>query len=237
MKWDEDISLPEARQGLFVQIVRLTDAFCAEYLDEEYAEVCQFMTADLCELQPSPLDKGRVPTWAAGIVFTVGSINFLNDPGFDPYLSTAELARLLQVSEGTLYNKRRQIEKALRAMPFDPNYTVTSMMDVNPFVWMVEMDGFPMDIRDAPREMQIEAYEQGLIPYLPPSPWDEGDDFEEEDEWDDFDEEDEPDLIRPPAKQDRGEVKIIKFPGPADTLKPDSPPTKKKNSKPSLFDE
>ena len=233
--WDEDALLPETRQGLFVQIVRLTDAFCAEYLDEEYAEMCQFMTADLCELQPSPLDRGRVPTWAAGIVFAVGSINFVNDPGFDPNLSTAELAQLLQVSEGTLYNKRKQIEKALGVMPFDPNYTVTSMMDVNPLVWMVEINGFPMDIRDAPRAMQIEAHEQGLIPYLPPLPWDEEDDFEKEDEWGDFDEEDEPDRIQPPAKQ--SEVKIIKFPGPADTLKPEAPPTKKKNSKPTLFDE
>jgi len=62
MNWDEDLSLPVARQDLFVQIIRLTDDFCAEYLDEEYAEMCQFMTADLCKLHPSPLDKGRVPT-------------------------------------------------------------------------------------------------------------------------------------------------------------------------------
>jgi len=221
MNWDEDISLPEARQDLFVQIVRLTDAFCAEYLDEEYAEICQFMTADLCELKPSPLDKGRVPTWVAGIVFTVGSINFLNDPEFDPYLSTAELAQILQVSEGTLYNKRKQIEKALGVMPFDPNYTVSSMMDVNPLVWMVEMNGFLMDIRDAPREMQIEAYEQGLIPYLPLA-LQEGS------------VEDEPETS-PPEELD--DVTIIKFPGSTETLKPDSPPTKKKNSNPTLFDE
>jgi len=228
MNWDEDQSQPAARQEMFVQIVRLTDAFCAEYLDEEYAEICQFMTANLCELQPSPLDKGRIPTWAAGIVFTVGSINFLNDPEFNPYLSAADLAQILKFSEGTLYNKRKQIEKALGVMPFDPNYTVSSLMEANPLVWMVEINGFPIDIRNAPREMQIEAFEQGLIPYLPPLSWDDGDDFEEEDE---------ADLIQPPAKQDQDEVKIIKFPGPADTLKPDSPPTKKKNSNPTLFDE
>ena len=217
MYWDEDLLLPEARQKLFVQIVRLTDAFCSDYLDDEYAEMCQFMTADLCELQPSPLDKGRVSTWAAGIVFTVGSINFLNDPEFDPYLSTADLAERLQVSEGTLYNKRKQIEEALGVMPFDPNYTVTSMMEVNPLAWMVEMNGLPMDIRDAPRDMQIEAYEQGLIPYLPPASvnWPVENDRES-----------------PPPK-DQYEVKNIKFPVRAETINHDSPPTKQKDSKPT----
>ena len=222
MNWDEDKSLPEARQGLFVQIVRLTDAFCGEYLDEEYAEMCQFMTADLCELQPSPLDKGRVPTWAAAIVFTVGSVNFLNDPGFDPYLSTAELAQILKVSEGTLYNKRKQIEKALGVIPFDPNYTVSSLMEVNPLVWMGEMNGFLLDIRDAPLEMQIEAFEQDLIPYLPPALGERS-------------VEDEPES--PPMPKEQDQVKIIKFPGPTEMIKSDAPPTKKKKSNPTLFDE
>ncbi len=212
--WDEDVILPEARQDLFVQIVRLTDAFCADYLDDEYAEMCQFMTADLCELQPSPLDKGRVATWAAGIIFTVGSINFLSDSEFDPYVSTTDLARLLRVSEATLYAKRKQIEKALGVMPFNPNYTVMSMMEVNPLAWIVEMDGFPMDIRQAPRNMQIEAFEQGLIPYLPGA-------YDTDLENDDS--------VSPPSK-DPDDVKIIKFPGLIQTSTPDSPPTKKKNS-------
>jgi len=32
---------------------------------------------------------------------------------------------------------------------------------------MLSINGFVMDIRDAPREVQQMAYEEGLIPYVP----------------------------------------------------------------------
>lgn len=34
-------------------------------------------------------------------------------------------------------------------------------------VWLLKVNGFMMDIRDAPREAQQVAFEQGLIPYIP----------------------------------------------------------------------
>ncbi|MFT5327634.1 MAG: hypothetical protein ACI8P0_005526, partial [Planctomycetaceae bacterium] len=39
--------------------------------------------------------------------------------------------------------------------------------DSNPLIWMVEVDGFIMDLRSAPRELQEAAFEEGLIPYIP----------------------------------------------------------------------
>jgi len=214
---DEHMGVPAGQREVFEKITFQTDAFCSKYLTEEYGELCRLMTADLSALQPSPLDKGRVHTWAAGIVFTVGSINFLNDPTFDPYLSTEELAELMNVSAGTLYSKRKQIEITLDVMPFDPDYTLPSMMEENPLIWMVEVNGFIMDIRTAPLELQMEAYEQGLIPYLPCE------------SLDDIEEEIEDTLSKP---QDQDEVKVIKFPGPTETLPPDSRPKKsQKNTK------
>ncbi len=34
-------------------------------------------------------------------------------------------------------------------------------------IWMLDMNGLPMDIRRAPREAQVVAFEKGLIPYIP----------------------------------------------------------------------
>ena len=34
-------------------------------------------------------------------------------------------------------------------------------------VWMLEVDGLMMDIRQAPVELQRLAFEQGLIPFVP----------------------------------------------------------------------
>ncbi len=34
-------------------------------------------------------------------------------------------------------------------------------------VWMLSVNGLIVDIRDMLREVQVQAYQQGLIPYIP----------------------------------------------------------------------
>ena len=48
-----------------------------------------------------------------------------------------------------------------------PLRKLTSRLDDNLLVWMLEVNGFLMDIRMAPREAQVAAYDKGLIPYIP----------------------------------------------------------------------
>ena len=42
-----------------------------------------------------------------------------------------------------------------------------SLIDENPMAWMISVDGFILDARQAPRAIQEEAFRKGLIPYLP----------------------------------------------------------------------
>ena len=41
------------------------------------------------------------------------------------------------------------------------------MIDAHPMVWILEMDGILFDARNAPLDIQVEAYQKGLIPYVP----------------------------------------------------------------------
>jgi len=34
-------------------------------------------------------------------------------------------------------------------------------------IWMVQVNGFFVDIRDMPLEVQEQAFEKGIIPYIP----------------------------------------------------------------------
>jgi hypothetical protein len=45
-------------------------------------------------------------------------------------------------------------------------YRPSKMAD-NPLTWMIMVDGFVVDVRQMPRDIQEVAYEKGLIPYLP----------------------------------------------------------------------
>jgi hypothetical protein len=49
----------------------------------------------------------------------------------------------------------------------DPRWCLRSRLADNPLVWMLKVNGLMMDIRDAPREAQEEAFRLGLIPYIP----------------------------------------------------------------------
>ncbi len=50
---------------------------------------------------------------------------------------------------------------------FDINWTLPSRMDRNPNAWMISLNGFIVDVRNQPMEIQELAFEKGLIPYLP----------------------------------------------------------------------
>ena len=41
------------------------------------------------------------------------------------------------------------------------------MLDKNPLVWMAEVNGYLVDLRTMPREVQEIAFAKGLIPDIP----------------------------------------------------------------------
>jgi len=152
---------------LFTTIVGLTDDFCTEHLNDEYRQLCRQMAAVLCR-KGTPLTSGRPPGWASGIVHALGWVNFLSDPSLDPYMSVANVAKGFGISHGTMTAKSKIIRDTLDIVPFDPDWCLPSMIEINPLVWMLETtNGLIIDIRHAPRELQEKAYRQGLIPFIP----------------------------------------------------------------------
>lgn len=147
-------------------IIELTDDFCDTHLDAEYKFVCREMALASCEAG-LPLGRGKLAGWAAGVVNAVGWVNFLGDPSFEPYMKMADVAAAFGVSAATMNARSKPIRLALDLSPFDPQWTLPSRLDDNPLVWMVEIDGVIADIRWLPREVQVQAYRQGMIPYVP----------------------------------------------------------------------
>ena len=164
---DDDV--PAEYQSRWQEIISLTDDFCDRLLNDEYKAVCRKMAACLCQ-DGSPVLKGKTSSWAGGIVYAVGKVNFLTDPTQKPHLTANEIAQGFGVSPATMYNKSRDIIDGLDLMPLDPDFTIPSRVAENPLIWMLKVNGFLMDIRDAPRDAQVVAFEQGLIPYIPADP-------------------------------------------------------------------
>jgi hypothetical protein len=148
-------------------IVGQTDGFCREFLNDEYAELCRLLAEKLSRKRPSPLLKGRAVTWASGIIRTIGWVNFLQDRASEPSMPLKAIDEALGSSQKTGQNKSSEIRKMLRIQQLDPQWTLPSRMDDNPYVWMLDVNGFTIDARDAPRELQEVAFGKGLIPYIP----------------------------------------------------------------------
>ncbi|MHB1224492.1 MAG: DUF6398 domain-containing protein [Gemmatimonadaceae bacterium] len=184
------------------EIDALTGAIAAAHLDDEYAALCRRMTAALARQRPSLLERGEARTWAAAIVHAAGWVNFLTDPAQDPHMTAAQLAAAAGVGQSTIAANSRKIRDALRLSRFDPDWTLPSKLADNPFIWLIEVDGLPMDVRDAPPAIQAEAFRRGLIPFIPGpaadvDAFDDEDDLPDIDDVDDFDDLD--DLDEPPT--------------------------------------
>ena len=160
-------SVPKSMQATYEAITSLTDAFCREHLNEDYRVLAQRMTAALCRKRPSPLASGQPRTWACGIVYVLGQINFLTDPSTQPFMTTADLCARFGVGQSTASAKARVISQALDTNRLNPEWSLPSLLDQNPLVWMAEVNGVLVDLRDMPREVQQIAFDEGMIPYIP----------------------------------------------------------------------
>lgn len=148
-------------------IIGLIDQFCKEHLNEEYGVLCRKLAEKLVRKRPSPLLQGSPNAWASGIVRAVGGANFLHDKTQTPYMRSTDIDYYLGTSPSSGAAKLAAIRKMLKIYQLDPNWTLPSRLDDNPMVWMLNVNGFLMDIRHAPREAQVVAFEKGLIPYIP----------------------------------------------------------------------
>jgi hypothetical protein len=158
--------VPEKLRARFTEIVTALDRFCDRHLDEEFKQLCRSMAVVACQ-EGLPLANGKAAGWAAGIVYSVGWVNFLGDPGQPHHMKAEDMARALGVSPATLMNRARVLREELGPRRMDPWWSTKGMMGNNPLVWMVEINGLPYDIRRAPRQVQEELYRRGLIPFVP----------------------------------------------------------------------
>ena len=84
------LSVPNSVKPRFDAVVGITDAVCRTHLTEEYATLARELAAALARKRPSPLMRGRADTWACGVTYPIGAVNFLFDPAQTPHPNSRE---------------------------------------------------------------------------------------------------------------------------------------------------
>ena len=159
--------VPKAMVETFTAVTAITDAYCREHLNEEYAQLIRCAVAALCRKRPSPLVSGAPLLWAAGVTHAIGMANFLFDSTQTPHVSAGELYERFGVKQSTGLGKSKKVRELLRIHQMDAEWSLPSRLHDHPTAWMVQTpEGFILDARSLKREVQVALHRAGVIPYV-----------------------------------------------------------------------
>lgn len=136
------------------KLIELTSDFCRQNLDDDYSQLCKKLIKKLGRKRDVPFQSGKIEIWAAAVVYALGSINFLFDKSFDPYMSAENICEYFGTNKSTVSNKARQIKNMFNMWHFSPEFSTQKMMDDNPFNDMVMVNGFIVPLNSIPEELQ-----------------------------------------------------------------------------------
>ena len=135
-------------------ILNLIREFCAKKLDEEYFELPERITKKLMRKRSKPLESGQPKIWAAAIIHALGTINFLFDKSFEPYISVEDLSNYFETSKTTTTAKSKLIRDLLKIDRWGSEFSTRKVADNNPFNKLVMVDDLIVPIDSLPEEIK-----------------------------------------------------------------------------------
>ena len=114
-------------------LVEMTAEFCNAYLDEDYKQLCEKLILKMSRKRNVPFLYGRSDIWAAAIIHALGSINFLFDQSFEPYVSAENISNYFDTSKSTVSQKAKVISDMFRMRYWDNELSTIHMIENKPF--------------------------------------------------------------------------------------------------------
>ena len=142
--------LKEKKQAL----LDLVGSFCAQELDDDYYQLCEKLVKKLGRKKDVPFKRGKLEIWAAAVVYAIGSINFLFDKSFEPYVSAEQISEYFGTKNSTVSNKARQIKDMFDMFHFSPEFSTNKMTADSPMNTLVMVDGLIAPLSSLPPDLQ-----------------------------------------------------------------------------------
>ncbi len=139
------------------QLLEMTGAFCEEKLDADYARLCEKLVKKMGRNRDVPFKRGQLDIWASAVIHALGSINFLFDKSFEPYVPTDEICEYFSTKKTTVSSKAKVIKDMFGLRYFDPEFSTQAMAEENPFNNLVMVDGLIVSLDSLPEELQKEV--------------------------------------------------------------------------------
>ncbi|NOQ70662.1 MAG: hypothetical protein GQ574_01600 [Crocinitomix sp.] len=136
------------------ELIELTAVFCAEKLDDDYAQLCGKLIQKMSAEEIVPFKRGKIEIWAAAVIHALGSKNFLFDKSFEPYINAQDISDHFGAKKATISNKARQIKDLYDMVMYDDEFATQKLKENNPFDNMVMVDGFIVKVSNLPVDIQ-----------------------------------------------------------------------------------
>jgi len=136
------------------KLLELTGSFCAQKLNDDYSRLCEKLILKLGRKRDVPFKSGKIEIWAAAVIHSIGSINFLFDKSFEPYVTTEQICEYFGTKKSTVSNKARQIKDMFKMGYYDSDFSTQNMTENNPFNDMVMVNGFIVPLSSIPENLQ-----------------------------------------------------------------------------------
>jgi hypothetical protein len=136
------------------KLLELTRTFCAQKLDDDYSELCEKLIKKLGRKRDVPFQRGKIEIWAASVIYAIGTINFLFDKSFEPYMTPDQINEYFGTKNSTVSNKAKEIRDMFNIGHFNPEFSTQRMAESNPINRMVMIDGFIAPISVLPENLQ-----------------------------------------------------------------------------------
>jgi hypothetical protein len=137
-----------------MELLGMVKEFCEKNLDNDYAVLCEKLVKKMGRKREVPFMSGQLNIWAASIVHAIGSINFLFDSSFEPYITVDMLNEYFGTKKTTVTNKSKQIKDMFKLGCLDKDFSTQHMTENNPFSKMVMVDGMIVPLEGLPEDLQ-----------------------------------------------------------------------------------
>lgn len=136
------------------KLLELTGIFCSQKLDDDYFQLSEKLIKKMGRKKDVPFKRGKLEIWAAAVIYTIGSINFLFDKSFEPYMTAQQISDYFGTKNSTVSNKARQIREMFKLTMFDNEFATEHMNETNPFNDLVMVDGLIAPLSSIPENLQ-----------------------------------------------------------------------------------
>lgn len=136
------------------KLIEESKKFCDEYLDQEYAQLCEKMIEKMARKRVVLFMSGKGAVWVAAIIYAIGGVNFLFDRSFKPHVSTDDICDYFGVSKSTTAQKAKVIRDMFKMSQWKGDFFTNRMKETNPLLSNVFLDGMPIPISSLPEELQ-----------------------------------------------------------------------------------